>query len=78
MNIYDFWQRQISKSYFVLKEVLSEHLKVKKQDFILDYGCGTGKYCLFFDPERYLGVDIDKKRIKTAKKKFQKIQISSN
>jgi ubiquinone/menaquinone biosynthesis C-methylase UbiE len=71
MNIYDFWQKYISKSYFVLKKILSKHINVKKTDKILDYGCGTGKYCTFFNPKNYLGLDINKKSINIAKKKYK-------
>ncbi len=76
MNIYDFWQKRISKSYYVLKQILSKHLKVDDNDLILDYGCGTGKYCLFFKPTNYLGVDIDEKNVKIAKKNFKNYTFS--
>lgn len=35
---------------------------------ILDFGCGTGNNCSIFNSSNYLGVDIDKGRIKYAQK----------
>ena len=81
MNIYDFWQKHISKSYFLFKNILEERLNVKSNDLVLDFGCGTGKYCFLFNPEKYVGIDVDKKSIDIAKKKFGKynfIQIKNN
>ena len=76
MNIYDFWQKYISKSYYVLKRVLAQHIKIPENSVVLDYGCGTGKYCFFFKPENYFGVDIDAKNIKIAKSNFKNYTFS--
>ena len=54
-----------------MKQILSQHLNVGDNDLVLDYGCGTGKYCLFFKPENYLGVDVDEKNIRIAKNNFK-------
>lgn len=34
---------------------------------VLDFGCGTGSNCLMFNPDNYLGVDINSKRIEYAR-----------
>lgn len=34
---------------------------------LLDFGCGTGNNAGIFDPEQYLGVDIDSERISYAR-----------
>ncbi len=34
--------------------------------FVLDFGCGIGSNCSLFNPESYIGVDYDKKRIEYA------------
>jgi len=49
---------------------------------VLDFGCGTGSYSFLFDPDKYLGVDVDGKRIAYAQKhypkyKFQKIDANT-
>src|SRR6056297_1126882 len=33
---------------------------------VLDFGCGTGSNCFLCNPDNYLGVDPDKKRIEYA------------
>jgi SAM-dependent methyltransferase len=33
---------------------------------ILDFGCGVGSICFKFDPEHYVGVDYDHRRIRYA------------
>lgn len=38
---------------------------------VIDFGCGTGSFCLLFDPNRYLGLDINDKFIEIAKKRYQ-------
>lgn len=37
---------------------------------VLDFGCGTGNNAFIFDPSRYLGVDIDQKRIDFANRLY--------
>ena len=37
---------------------------------VLDFGCGTGSNSFIFNPQYYLGVDTDKKRIDFANKTF--------
>lgn len=40
----------------------------KKRDFVLDYGCGVGFFCRLFNHKKYLGIDINKNFIISAKK----------
>lgn len=49
-----------------LKKYLPELLKVKDSDYLLDIGCGTGKYAIFSC--RYIGIDPNKDYIDYAKK----------
>jgi SAM-dependent methyltransferase len=37
---------------------------------VLEFGCGPGANCIMFDPELYLGVDIDERRIEFARKSW--------
>ncbi len=62
-----------------MKSVLLEKINFSEKR-VLDFGCGVGSYCLLFDSDKYLGIDIDDKRIAYAQKhypqyKFQKIDI---
>jgi len=43
---------------------------------ILDFGCGTGSNSFIFEPENYIGVDVDKKRIDFARKLFFKYKFA--
>ena len=45
----------------------------KKNDFVLDYGCGAGFFCNLFDKKKYLGVEINSSFVKTAKKNIKNI-----
>ena len=40
----------------------------KKNDFVLDYGCGVGFFCKLFNHKKYIGIDINKNFITNAKK----------
>lgn len=73
MNIYDFWQKYISKSYPLFKKILRNNLdleNIKVNDKILDFGCGTGKYCFLFNPKNYFGVDVNNQSLKIAHSNF--------
>jgi SAM-dependent methyltransferase len=41
--------------------------KIPQNKFTLDYGCGIGRYSSFFDPVKYLGVDIMENLLDMAK-----------
>ncbi len=40
------------------------------QGIVLDYGCGTGEFSVFFDESGYVGVDSDCESVETARKRF--------
>ena len=44
--------------------------KINKNDYVLDFGCGAGFFCNLFNNKKYLGVEINKSFVKTAKKKY--------
>lgn len=44
---------------------------------ILDFGCGTGTSCTNFDPNSYLGIDCDRKRINFAQRKYPEYDFRS-
>jgi ubiquinone/menaquinone biosynthesis C-methylase UbiE len=53
------------------KAVIRKYAKLYKNSKVLDFGCGTGDFCLLFDKFQYVGVDIDEKFIEFAKSRFK-------
>ena len=47
-----------------------QHIKIKKGQSILDFGCGPGDILEFFPDVDYLGIDIDAEYIRKAKSKY--------
>jgi len=54
------------------REEIIGNLPQKSNLRVLDWGCGTGLFCTIFQPDNYLGIDIDPKRIEYAKKHYKK------
>lgn len=54
-------------------KILKKKLKNIPQESILEIGCGTAPILNVFSPKKYLGIDIDKKFIETARKIHNKI-----
>jgi len=52
------------------KNLIKKYIKPNKKSNILDFGCGTGDFCLLFDKSQYIGVDIEKRFIEFAKSRF--------
>lgn len=50
------------------KKAIKEELNVDGKT--LDIACGTGEFCVYFDKNNYLGVDLSKKYIDYARKKY--------
>ena len=61
---------------FDVPEVLRSMADETQYKHVIDFGCGYGRLCESFAPEKYLGVDINEKAIAEAKSKFQKHQFS--
>ena len=53
------------------KNVIKKHIKLNKNSKILDFGCGTGDFCMLFDKSQYIGVDTEKRFIEFNKSKFK-------
>lgn len=68
----DFVIALITLNYFVIKKILKKETKLKKEKSVLDVGCGTGILAPLYSSKKYLGVDVDKKAIGYAKKKYPK------
>lgn len=62
--------RNILENGFVVpKRIIMKELDKNKRT--LDVGCGTGEHSILFNPKQYYGIDISKKYINSAKKKFK-------
>lgn len=70
------WRSKYATAKYV-KNILSEKIDFKNKS-VLDFGCGTGAYCTLFEPDGYLGVDINKNRIEYAKKKHSQYTFLCN
>jgi len=53
------------------KEIIKKYFEVVPNDKILDIGCGTGEFSVFFPAENYIGVDIDPANIKYASSHYK-------
>lgn len=60
-----------------LKEILSRMSAARVYDRILDYGCGEGLFCNVFDPGKYVGYDIDDKRVAFAAARYPGYRFTS-
>lgn len=83
----DFWKEQgiehvIPKGFgqfpegFDVHEILRNLSNELGYDSVIDFGCGYGRLCESFDPEKYLGVDISPALIAEAKSKFENYRFS--
>ncbi len=87
MSTKDFWHDQalehvIPKGFGEFPEGFDVHslLRDLSQEIgyksVVDFGCGYGRLCESFDPDKYLGVDVSPAVIEEAKKKFGQYQFS--
>lgn len=53
------------------KKILREHFNPGLNENVLDIGCGTGEFSVFFNPTNYTGIDTEKKYIEYALKKYK-------
>lgn len=70
MHLSPYWYEKIIRPRFFVVKYIQTVLETSF-DFhnkkVLDFGCGTGSNSFIFDPEYYLGVDIDTERIDLAR-----------
>lgn len=70
------WQEVIperSGNYPEIFDVKEEIRKISDDigySNVIDFGCGHGRLCESFHPDRYLGIDADQKAIDVARSKF--------
>lgn len=70
-KIFIFLRKVLENNFRTQKAVINYYLSADKSEPILDIGCGTGEFSVFFKPENYFGVDIEKKYIEFAKKNYR-------
>lgn len=63
-----FLRRILEDNFNVQKKVLQEDFRPTAGEKVLDIGCGTGEFSVFFQNAAYTGVDIEKKYIDYAQK----------
>lgn len=67
----EFIIRIITLDYLVFKKIINKEIKAKKNIDVLDVGCGTGIISPLFSQSNYIGIDIDRRLIDFAKRKYR-------
>jgi len=70
-GLFIFLRRILENNFKGEKEVLTEHFVCGPDERVLDIGCGTGEFSVFFNLEMYTGIDIEKKYIDYANKNYK-------
>ena len=70
-KIFIFLRKILENNFKTQKEVVIKYLSPGQSEPILDIGCGTGEFSVFFKPENYVGVDVEKRYIDFARKNYQ-------
>lgn len=66
------WLRRILENNFnEQKKVVNNFFSGREENKVIDIGCGTGEFSVFFEPKNYTGIDIDPAYIEYAKKNYQ-------
>lgn len=87
MSTENFWQREglehiIPQGFGEYPEGFDVCQQVKEltgevpHARVIDFGCGYGRLCKSFDPEKYLGLDINPAAVEEAKKTFEGYQFA--
>lgn len=65
-----FLRKIVEANFKKQKAVIKENFLAEEDDSVLDLGCGTGEFSVFFNPKKYTGIDIKKKNIDYARRKY--------
>lgn len=87
MQTREFWQEQglehvVPKGFGQFPEGFDVHgvLRNLSEEIgyqsVIDFGCGYGRLCESFHPEKYLGIDVNLQLIEDAKAKFPSYKFS--
>lgn len=75
-RLYRWLVRPPKFTNFYIHDLLAENFFLQNKK-ALDFGCGVGTTCTLFNPEKYLGVDINQARINYAKKLYPNYQFQA-
>jgi SAM-dependent methyltransferase len=64
-------RRLIVKDFAREKQIILAESESQNAEYVLDFGCGVGQFSALFTPQRYVGVDIERKYVAYAKKNFE-------
>ncbi len=67
--IYDFYQKALG-SHRARNTIVSNHIRPKENDFVLDLGCGSAEVLPFLGDVNYVGIDRNQGHIDNAKSQF--------
>ncbi len=70
-KIFIFLRKVLENNFKGEKKVLAENFVCAPGEKVLDIGCGTGEFSVFFNPDDYIGVDIEKKYIEYAQNNYK-------
>ena len=65
-------RRIIENNFKKQKEIIKKYFNLTENNLVLDLGCGSGEFSTLFEKENYIGIDINKKDIAYASKKYDK------
>jgi len=82
-KIFNFLRRIIEFNFVSIKKTIIKEFSLKEEEDkktfeknaqkkILDVPCGTGEFCMLFDPCSYIGIDISQKYIDYAKRTYKR------
>lgn len=69
-SLFIFLRRILENNFKGEKIVLTEHFVCGPDEQVLDIGCGTGEFSVFFNTGNYTGIDIEDAYIDYAKKHY--------
>jgi len=70
-KIFIFLRKVLENNFKNQKQIVERYFSRKSKKRILDLGCGTGEFSVFFNPETYIGIDIEKNYIDFARDNYQ-------
>ena len=65
--VFDRFRDLVHSNYKGEKRIILKYFD--KNRLTLDFGCGAGQFSVLFNPNKYYGVDTDKKYVKFSKEK---------
>src|SRR3989344_7740900 len=69
--LYTFLRKIIENNFKAVRKVLINEF-YGNTGRILDLACGIGEFSVYFDKDKYVGVDLSEKYIEYGRKKFDK------